>query len=97
VEQIRAARPDILLVALGIPKQEKFIDRHKAALGVPVCIGVGGTLDVFAGAVKRAPVWMQKAGLEWLYRIGSNPKKRISKAKALPRFVRMTLRAPKGK
>jgi N-acetylglucosaminyldiphosphoundecaprenol N-acetyl-beta-D-mannosaminyltransferase len=84
VEQIRAARPDILLVALGIPKQEKFIDRHKAALGVPVCIGVGGTLDVFAGAVKRAPVWMQKAGLEWLYRIGSNPRKRISKAKALP-------------
>jgi N-acetylglucosaminyldiphosphoundecaprenol N-acetyl-beta-D-mannosaminyltransferase len=95
VEQIRAAKPDILLVALGIPKQEKFIDRHKDALGVPVCIGVGGTLDVFAGAVKRAPVWMQQAGLEWLYRIASNPKKRLSKAKALPRFVQMTLKAGK--
>lgn len=96
VATIREAKPDILLVALGIPKQEKFIHRHKAALGVPVSIGVGGTLDVFAGAVKRAPVWMQKAGLEWLYRIGSNPRKRITKAKALPRFVRMTLRAPKA-
>ena len=92
VEQIRAARPDILLVALGIPKQEKFIDRHKAALGVPVSIGVGGTLDVFSGAVRRAPVWMQKRGLEWAYRLPSNPKK-IRKVALLPRFVQMTLRA----
>lgn len=94
VEQIRAARPDILLVALGIPKQEKFIDRNKAALGVPVCIGVGGTLDVFSGTVKRAPVWMQNAGLEWLYRLASNPKK-ISKVALLPRFALMTLREKK--
>ena len=91
IEQIRAARPDILLVALGIPKQEKFIARHKAALGVPVCIGVGGTLDVFSGTVKRAPRWMQNSGLEWLYRVASNPKK-ISKVALLPRFVWMTLR-----
>lgn len=94
VEQIRAARPDILLVALGIPKQEKFIDRNKAALGVPVCIGVGGTLDVFSGTVKRAPVWMQNMGLEWLHRLAANPKK-ISKVALLPRFALMTLRAPK--
>ena len=92
VAQIRAARPDILLVALGIPKQEKFIQRHKAALGVPVSIGVGGTLDVFSGAVRRAPVWMQNRGLEWAYRVASNPKK-ISKVALLPRFVLMTLRA----
>jgi N-acetylglucosaminyldiphosphoundecaprenol N-acetyl-beta-D-mannosaminyltransferase len=85
------ARPDILLVALGIPKQEKFIARHKAALGVPVCIGVGGTLDVFSGTVKRAPRWMQNSGLEWLYRVASNPKK-INKVALLPRFVWMTLR-----
>jgi N-acetylglucosaminyldiphosphoundecaprenol N-acetyl-beta-D-mannosaminyltransferase len=95
VEEIRAAKPDILLVALGIPKQEKFIFRHKAAMGVPVCIGVGGTLDVFSGTVKRAPVWMQNTGLEWLYRLASNPKK-ISKVKLLPRFALMTLRAPKA-
>lgn len=92
VEQIRAARPDILLVALGIPKQEKFIHRHKGALGVPVSIGVGGTLDVFSGTARRAPVWMQNSGLEWAYRLASNPKK-ISKVALLPRFVRMTLRS----
>ena len=90
--QIKTARPDILLVALGIPKQEKFIDQHKAALGVPVSIGVGGTFDVFSGAVKRAPAWMQNSGLEWAYRLASNPKK-ISKVALLPRFAFMTLRA----
>ncbi|MDX1934572.1 MAG: WecB/TagA/CpsF family glycosyltransferase [Capsulimonadales bacterium] len=94
VEEIRAARPDILLVALGIPKQEKFISRHREALGVPVMIGVGGTLDVFSGTVRRAPVWMQNTGLEWLYRLASNPKK-ISKVKLLPQFALMTLRSPR--
>lgn len=94
VEQIRAARPDILLVALGIPKQEKFIDRHRDALGVPVMIGVGGTFDVFSGSVKRAPIWMQNAGLEWLHRLAANPKK-ISKVAMLPRFVMKVLRDPR--
>jgi N-acetylglucosaminyldiphosphoundecaprenol N-acetyl-beta-D-mannosaminyltransferase len=98
VEEIRAAQPDILLAALGIPKQEKFIARHREALGVPVSIGVGGTLDVFSGAVKRAPVWMQNVGLEWLYRVASNPnKRRMSKLKVLPRFALMTLRAEKSR
>jgi N-acetylglucosaminyldiphosphoundecaprenol N-acetyl-beta-D-mannosaminyltransferase len=94
VAQIRSARPDILLVALGIPKQEKFISRYREQLGVPVMIGVGGTLDVFSGAVRRAPVWMQNTGLEWLYRLASNPKK-ISKVKLLPQFALMTLRTPR--
>jgi N-acetylglucosaminyldiphosphoundecaprenol N-acetyl-beta-D-mannosaminyltransferase len=96
VEIIRAANPDILLVALGIPKQEKFITRHKAALGVPVMIGVGGTLDVFSGTVKRAPIWMQKASLEWFYRLTSDPKqfkKRLEKQRLLPKFVMMTLKS----
>ena len=95
VAEIAAARPDILLVALGIPKQEKLITRHKAALGAKVLIGVGGTLDVFSGTVQRAPVWMQKRGLEWLYRLTSDPKQfknRLKKQKLLPRFVAMTLR-----
>ena len=95
VAQIQAARPDILLVALGIPKQEKFIARHRDTLGVPVMIGVGGTLDVFSGTVRRAPIWMQNVGLEWLYRLAANPKK-ISKVKMLPQFALMTLRAPKS-
>lgn len=96
VEQIRAARPDILLAALGIPKQEKFIDRNRAALGIPVMIGVGGTFDVFSGSVKRAPVWMQNAGLEWLHRLAANPKK-ISKVAMLPNFVLMVLRDKQGR
>ncbi len=91
VEQVRAANPDVLCVAMGIPKQEKFIDRHRAALGIPVMIGVGGTFDVFSGTVKRAPKWMQRANLEWLYRLYKNPRK-IGKVMTLPRFVWMTLR-----
>ena len=90
VNEIRATKPDILLVALGIPKQEKFINKHKAALDVPVLIGVGGTFDVMSGSVKRAPVWMQNVGLEWLHRLAANPKK-ISKVAMLPQFVRMVL------
>ena len=95
IETIRAAKTDILLVALGIPKQEKFIFRNKTAMGVPVCIGVGGTLDVFSGTVKRAPVWIQNIGLEWLYRTASDPKRRIGKLVLLPKFARMVLQAPR--
>ena len=89
--QIQAATPDIVLVALGIPKQEKWIDRHKAALGVPVLIGVGGTFDVFSGRVKRAPVWMQNSGFEWLYRLVKNPRK-FGKVMTLPQFALLVLR-----
>jgi N-acetylglucosaminyldiphosphoundecaprenol N-acetyl-beta-D-mannosaminyltransferase len=91
VEEIRLANPDVLCVALGIPRQEKFIDQHREELGVPVMIGVGGTFDVMSGTVKRAPLWMQRANLEWLYRLYKNPRK-ISKVLTLPRFVWMTLR-----
>jgi N-acetylglucosaminyldiphosphoundecaprenol N-acetyl-beta-D-mannosaminyltransferase len=92
VETIRAARPQVLLVAMGIPRQEKWIHRNLARLGVPVAMGVGGSFDVFAGRVRRAPVWMQRHGLEWIYRVLSNPRK-IAKAATLPRFVLMVLRA----
>jgi N-acetylglucosaminyldiphosphoundecaprenol N-acetyl-beta-D-mannosaminyltransferase len=94
VETIRAARPQVLLVAMGIPRQEKWIHRNLARLGVPVAMGVGGSLDVFAGRVRRAPVWMQRHGLEWIYRLLSNPRK-IAKVATLPRFVWMVLRAGK--
>jgi N-acetylglucosaminyldiphosphoundecaprenol N-acetyl-beta-D-mannosaminyltransferase len=61
-------------------------------VGAKVYIGVGGTLDVFSGTVKRAPVWMQKSGLEWLYRISSSPNAaRMKKLAALPQFARLTL------
>ena len=86
IAEIRAARPDLLLVALGVPKQEKWIAAHLAELGVPVAIGVGGTLDVMAGVMKRAPRWMQKAKLEWLFR-GMLQPKRAGRLLALPKFV----------
>ncbi len=91
IADIQAAQPDVLLVAFGIPKQEKWITAHKAALQVPVSIGIGGSFDVYSGRVKRAPVWMQKASLEWLYRLASNPKK-IGKVMTLPLFAVLALR-----
>ena len=86
IEEIKAAQPDILLAALGVPKQEKWLWKHKEELGVPVSIGVGGTLDVMAGVMKRAPRWMQKAKLEWLFR-GMLQPKRAGRLMALPKFV----------
>lgn len=86
INQIKAARPHLLLVALGVPRQEKWIKQHMDELNVPVLIGVGGTFDVMAGVVKRAPVWMQRAKLEWLYR-GMKQPQRIGRLMALPKFV----------
>ena len=73
VERINAAKPDILFVALGNPKQELWMGRNKAKLDVGAMIGVGGTFNFLAGRVKRAPRWMQKSGLEWVYRIVQEP------------------------
>lgn len=92
VDAIRQARPDVLCVAMGIPKQEKWIARHRAELGVPVMIGVGGTFDVLSGRMRRAPAWMRRTNLEWLYRVLANPRK-LRKVLMLPGFVAMTLKA----
>lgn len=86
IEEIKAVRPHILLGALGVPKQEKWLWKYREELQVPVSIGVGGTLDVMAGVMKRAPRWMQKAKLEWLFR-GMLQPKRAGRLMALPRFV----------
>lgn len=75
LRQIAAARPDILLVAMGNPKQEKWIAMHRRHLQVPVCIGIGGTLDLLAGKLPRAPRWMRDRGLEWLYRLKQEPRR----------------------
>lgn len=88
---IKASGAKALLVAMGIPRQEKWIRDHLNDLGVCVAIGVGGTLDVFSGNVKRAPEWMQRHGLEWAYRLAKNPRK-ISKVAELPKFARMVMR-----
>ena len=86
IEQIKQAKPDLLLAALGVPKQEIWLNTHMKELGCPLSIGVGGTFDVMAGVMKRAPLWMQKAKLEWLFR-GMLQPKRIGRLMALPRFV----------
>ena len=86
IEQIKRAQPDLLLVALGVPKQEKWLAAHLNELQVPVSIGVGGTFDVMAGVMKRAPLWMQRAKLEWLFRAMLQPS-RAGRLIALPKFV----------
>ena len=75
LRRIDRANPDILLVAMGNPKQEKWLAMHRHRLSVPVCIGVGGSIDFVAGAVKRAPRWMQSSGLEWVYRMQQEPRR----------------------
>lgn len=71
--ELEATKPDILLVALGSPKQEMWLHRNRNRLKVPVCIGIGGGLDFLAGTLSRAPVWMRESGLEWVYRIYAEP------------------------
>lgn len=86
IEKIAMLQPDVLFVALGVPKQEKWLTKHFAKLSIPLCIGVGGTFDVMAGKVKRAPLWMQRAGLEWFFRLLCQPQ-RFFRMLALPKFV----------
>ena len=84
VADINEKKPDILFVCLGFPKQECWIDAH-SDLNAKVAMGIGGSLDVFAGEVKRAPQFFQKAGLEWLYRLMKQPS-RFVRMLALPKF-----------
>lgn len=74
ITEIRDAKPDILFVALGSPRQEVWIFNHKEILNVPVSIGVGGSFDVLAGIKSDAPNWARGRGLEWFYRLMQNPK-----------------------
>ena len=75
VRRVREAKPDVLLVAFGCPKQEKWINMQFKQAGVPLSIGVGATLDFLAGSVRRAPVWMQRTGLEWIFRLLQEPRR----------------------
>lgn len=74
-EQIQKVHPDILIVGLGCPKQEKFMYHHCKELGVPISFGLGASIDFEAGNIKRAPKWMSNHGLEWLYRFSKEPKR----------------------
>lgn len=75
IERIREAKPDILFVAFGCPKQEKWLSMHWREAQAPVGIGVGASIDFLSGEIKRAPVWMQRTGLEWLFRMLQEPKR----------------------
>ena len=86
VEKINAASPDFLFVCLGAPKQERFMAQHRQELNVKLMDGLGGSLDSFAGTVKRAPQWMINLSLEWLYRLIQEPK-RFRRMLRLPKFL----------
>lgn len=86
VEAIRRAAPALLLAGLGTPRQERWLARHLAALGVPAAMGIGGSLDVWAGRAQRAPRAMQTAGLEWLYRLAREPR-RLRRQLTIPHFM----------
>ncbi len=74
-QAIRTARPDLLFVALGAPKQEYWIYDHGLQLSVPICVGVGGSFEMVAGVVPRAPLWIQNLHCEWLYRLCREPRR----------------------
>jgi N-acetylglucosaminyldiphosphoundecaprenol N-acetyl-beta-D-mannosaminyltransferase len=79
LNDLRAVHADVIGVALGNPKQERWIARYGQEVGAPVCIGIGGTLDFLTGATVRAPMWMQRAGLEWIHRALSEPRRLIGR------------------
>ena len=97
IERINAAKPDILFVALGNPKQELWMGRNAAKLDVGAMIGIGGTFNFIAGRVKRAPRWVQKCGLEWIYRIIQEPGRLWRRyAYGLVKYSWLSLRAVLG-
>lgn len=75
IAAINAARPDLLLVGMGVPRQEKWIAANRARLHCGVAIGVGGLLDFYSGRIPRAPLWMRRFGMEWLYRLWQEPRR----------------------
>jgi N-acetylglucosaminyldiphosphoundecaprenol N-acetyl-beta-D-mannosaminyltransferase len=97
LSRIEAAQPDILLVAFGNPKQEKWLAMHRHRLEVPVCVGVGGSFDFLSGRISRAPLWMQRSGMEWLYRMIQEPsrlaKRYACNAACLLRYLPVQLAA----
>lgn len=86
VRRVREAKPDVLLVCFGSPKQEYFIDNHFDELGATVMAGLGGSIDIYAGVVERAPDLFIRLGLEWLYRLITQPS-RFGRMMKLPKYL----------
>jgi N-acetylglucosaminyldiphosphoundecaprenol N-acetyl-beta-D-mannosaminyltransferase len=92
-EMVRESKSDILFVGFSSPMKEKFLNRWMSIMQVPFCMGVGGSFDIIAGKTKRAPLWMQKAGLEWVYRIYQEPRRMWKRyAKTNPIFMWMVVK-----
>lgn len=88
IETINARRPDIVWVGLSTPKQELWMDGHRSSIEAPVLIGVGAAFDFHAGLKKQAPRWMQRSGLEWLFRLATEPRRLWRRYLTnIPRFV----------
>jgi N-acetylglucosaminyldiphosphoundecaprenol N-acetyl-beta-D-mannosaminyltransferase len=97
MERIRAARPDLVLVAFGAPKQEFFIDRLRQAVPSVVAVAVGASLDFVAGQLRRSPAWMSRVGLEWFYRLCQEPRRLWRRYLVQdPAFVLIVLRTWRG-
>ncbi|OGI09124.1 MAG: hypothetical protein A3I68_06640 [Candidatus Melainabacteria bacterium RIFCSPLOWO2_02_FULL_35_15] len=92
-EEIADENPDLILVALGSPRQEIWINKHSDFFPKSILIGIGGSLDVWAGKIKRAPRWFRDNNLEWFYRVVSQPKRTIRILKSLPQFVWMVFKS----
>ncbi len=101
VERVRRAAPDLLLVGLGAPKQERFIDRITSRVRPAVALGVGASIDFLAGRVRRAPAWVSRSGFEWLYRLAQEPRRLAHRYLVKdPRFalvVGRTARTPRSR
>lgn len=96
IAELEQLQPDVLFVALGAPKQEYWIADHIQQLNTPVAMGIGGSMDVLSGNVRRAPKWMQKMSLEWLYRLLIQPT-RFKRVLALPKFMLAVKKQAKNK
>lgn len=92
IAEINSKDIDILLVGMGFPLQEKFLDSNLKNLKVGAAVTVGGSFDVLAGEVKRAPLWMQKLGLEWFYRLLQEPS-RFGRMLSLPKFIYLVIKS----
>lgn len=100
IHEVAAAHADILLVAFGAPRQDNWIAKHKAALGIHVAIGVGGLLDFYAGRIPRAPIWVRELGMEWFFRFCQEPRRMwrryfVGNAIFLYRVFRERMRTPR--
>jgi N-acetylglucosaminyldiphosphoundecaprenol N-acetyl-beta-D-mannosaminyltransferase len=101
-QAIQAARPDVLLVAISSPRKEYFLGAHGRTIGASFVMGVGGSIDVFAGETRRAPVWMQRVGLEWAYRLFQEPRRllrryTVTNAHFVALVARQLLRGRRGR